>query len=151
MSDVFDLEAFENQTTTEAGTTAIQPIPAGEYLAMIDSAKLKQINTKNGPGVMLDTTFLLQAPEVSAKLKRDKLTVRQSFFVDIVDNKFDMSEGRNVKLNKLRKAVGMNDPGKPFSIAKLAGAGPVKVQVSLRPDKNDSDVVWNDVVSVGKA
>lgn len=153
MSEVFDLEAFENQQTTEAGSTSLSPIPAGEYLAIIDSAKLRSVTTKNGPSVMCDVTYLLQSPETAAKLKREKLSVRQSFFIDFTaDGKhFDMSEGRNTGLNKVRKAVGMNDPGKPFAISMLAGKGPVKVQVTLRPDKNDSDVIYNDVKSVGKA
>lgn len=102
---------------------------------------------------MCDVTYLLQAPEVAAKLGREKLTVRQSFFIDFTEDgkQFDMGKGRNIALNKVRAAVGQNDPGKPWSLKKLEGAGPVKVQVKLRPDKNNSDVIYNDVGSVGKA
>lgn len=140
----FDLDKFTEQSA-DAGSTTFEPIPAGEYTAIIDDAVLRTA----GDGVVLDVTFLLQDEAVKAKLGREKLSVKSGFFLDTTPSGgFDMSKGKNIKLNRLRDAVGQNKPG--WKIGQLKGAGPLKVQVSLRPDKNAPDVIYNDVKSFGK-
>lgn len=147
---IFNPDAFLASTTSDAGTTSFEPIPAGEYTAIIEDVVAREVNGKNGPRVVLDVTCLLQAPEVQAKLGREKLTVRSGIFLDTTSNGgLDMSKGKNIGLNKLRDAVGMNVPGKPFSPSMLKGQT-VKAQVTLRPDKN-SDAIFNDIKSFGKA
>ena len=139
----FDLDKFMEQSA-DVGSTTFEPIPQGEYTAIIDDAVLRTA----GDGVVLDVTFLLQDEAVKAKLGRDKLSVKSGFFLDTTPNGgFDMSKGKNIKLNKLREAVDQNKPG--WKVPQLKGAGPLKVLVSLRPDKN-SDAIYNDVKSFGK-
>jgi len=147
----FDPDTFMNQATTEAGSTTFEPIPAGEYPALIDDVKVRIVQGKDGSDrPVADIFYRLQAPDVAAKLGRDALTVKQGIFFDLTPNgALDMSKGKNVQLNKVRDAVGMNKPGQPFKLSNLKGAGPLKVQVTLRPDKS-SDAVYNDVRSVGK-
>ena len=146
---IFDPDAFANQTTNEAGSTTFEPIPQGEYRAMIESVKPREVNGKEGPRVVLDVVYNLQDPEVAAKLGREKLTIRSGIFLDLNSSGgMDMGKGKNVGLNKLRDACGLNTPGKPFNVKMLEGQA-VKVQVTLRPDKN-SDAIYNDVRSVGK-
>lgn len=146
----FDPDAFMNQSTAEAGSTAFEPIPAGEYPALINDVVIRSFARKDGTdGLVCDVTYLLQSPDVAKKLGREQLTIRQGIFLDTKDGKLDMSKGKNIGLNKVRDALGMNVPGKPFSPAMLKGAGPLKVNVTLRPDKN-SDAIYNDVRSVGK-
>jgi hypothetical protein len=145
---VFDPSSFMQANTSDAGSTSLDPIPAGEYVAMIAKVEPRAVNTKAGQGVVVDITYALQSPPVPG---RDSPTVRQGIFVDLAPSGgFDMSKGKNVQLNRVRAAVGQNEAGKPWNLAMLTGAGPVKVNVKLRPDKNSPDVIYNDVASVGK-
>ena len=147
---MFDPDQFLASTTSEAGSTRFEPLPAGEYMAIIeDVAKPRPA----GERVVMDVTFkLMNVPaDVAAAQGKSVFTVRKGYFLDITpNNALDMGKGKNIDLNRLREAVGQNTPGKPWKPLDLKGAGPVKVQVTLRPDKN-SDAVYNDVKSVGKA
>ena len=145
---MFDPDAFMAANIADAGSTAVEPIPAGEYTATIKDVKTRGVDTKNGPGVVCDIIYTLLAPDVAAKLGRQTLEVKQGMFLDIADGKLDLSKGKNVQLNRVREAVGMNKGG--VALNALKGAGPLKVHVTLRPDKNSPDVIYNDVKSVGK-
>lgn len=148
---VFDPASFMTANVSDAGSTSMEPIPAGEYTAMISKVDPRAVNTKAGPGVVVDITYALQAPEVAARLGREQLTVRQGIFADLTPaGGFDMAKGKNVQLNRVRAAVGQNEQGKAWNLKMLEGAGPLKVNVKLRPDKNSPDVIYNDVASVGK-
>ena len=79
----------------------------------------------------------------------DTPTVRQSVFLDLTPNgKLDMSKGKNIGLGKLREALGLNDPNKPFSFADLPGRAAI-VTVEHTPGKEPGDVYAN-VSKVGK-
>jgi hypothetical protein len=145
---VFDPEAFMNSNTgSDVGSTTIEPIPAGDYKAMIDEVATPR---QAGDRMVMDITFLLLSPETAQKLGREKLTVRQGYFLDLTgDMRLDMSKGKNVQLNRLRDALGQLTPN--WGPAKLRGAGPLTITVGLRPDKNDPSVVYNQVNTVGKA
>jgi hypothetical protein len=145
---VFDPASFMAANTSEAGSTSLDPLPAGDYTAMISKVDPRAVNTKNGPGVVVDITYALQSPAVPG---RENPTVRQGIFADLTPaGGFDMAKGKNVQLNRVRAAVGQNEAGKPWNLGMLVGAGPLKVHVKLRPDKNSPDVIYNDVASVGK-
>ena len=148
---MFDPDKFMQQTTSEAGSTTFEPIPQGEYSATIDDIKFRSVPTKNGDSVVLDITWLLNAPEVSKQLGRDKLTVRQSAWIDTDSNGgIDMSKGKNVALNRIRDALGQNTAGKAWNPPMLRG-GAAKVQVKHRASKEPgSDALFSDVVAVGK-
>lgn len=143
----FDPSAFLNQTTTEVGSTSVEPIPAGEYTAIIDKVEPRQVNGKNGPTIVVEVHYLLQAPDVAARIGREKLAVRASFWPDLASNGgFDMSKGKNVALNRLREACGLNNPGQPFKLGDLVGKM-VKAQVTFR---EANGAIYNDVKTVGK-
>lgn len=147
---MFDPDTFMQSATSEAGSTKFEPLPAGEYMGIIeDVAKPRAA----GERVVMDVTFkLMNVPaDVAAAQGKTTFTVRKGYFLDLTQNNaLDMGKGKNIDLNRLREAVGQNTAGKPWKPIDLKGAGPVKLQVSLRPDKN-SDAVYNDVKSVGKA
>ncbi len=144
---MFDIDSFLS-SSADAGSTKFEPIPAGDYTAIIDDAQLRAA----GNGVVLDVTCLLQAPEVAQKLGRDKLSVRGGLFLDLTpSNQLDMGAGKNIRLNRLREAVGLNKPMPVRELKDQLKGKTVKVQVTLRPDKNNSDVVYNDIKSFGKA
>lgn len=146
MSSAFDPSKFMEQSA-DAGSTNFEPIPAKEYTAIIDDvSEPRVVAGRDGDRVVFDVNFLLQDEEVKAKLGRE-LKVKAGIFVDTNSNgAMDMGKGKNVRLNQLRAAVGQNKAG--WKIPQLKGAGPLKVMVTLRPDKN-SDAVYNDVKSFG--
>lgn len=144
----FDPSAFLNQTTTEAGSTAIEPIPAGEYPALIDKVEPRQVNGKNGPTIVIEVHYLLQDPATAQRIGREKLQVRSSFWPDLAPNGgFDMSKGKNVALNRLRDACGLNVPGQPFKLSDLVGKM-VKAQVTFR--EGQGGAIYNDIKTVGR-
>jgi hypothetical protein len=143
---MFDIDKFL-ESSADTGSTKFEPIPAGEYLAMIDDVQLRAA----GSGVVLDVTCLLQAPEVAQKIGREKLSVRSGIFLDLnASGGLDMGAGKNIRLNKLREACGMNTPMPVKQLRDQLKGKTVKVAVTLRPDKN-SDAIYNDIKSFGKA
>jgi hypothetical protein len=76
--------------------------------------------------------------------------VRQDIWLDQDANgDLDYSKGKNVGLGRLREALGQNQPGQAWSPAALKGAGPAMLVVTERPDKDNRDIIYNDVKSVG--
>ena len=148
---MFDPDKFMDQPA-DAGSTVVKPIPEGEYTAMIETVAAPRVITgQRGESVVMDITFKLMdvPPNVASALGRTNFTVRQGYFLDVTpNNALDMAEGKNVALNKLRAALGQNSAG--WTPRKLQGAGPLKLQLGLRKDKN-SDAQFSEVRAVGKA
>jgi hypothetical protein len=141
---MFDPDKFMDQTTSEVGSTKYELIPTGEYPALVDDIKFRSVTTKNGESVAVDIQWILNAPEVAAKMGREKLSVKQGFFIDTDANGgFDMSKGKNVRLNQVREAVGQND-GKPWKPSMLKGQ---MALVKVVPTKDGN---YNEVTQVGK-
>lgn len=145
---IFDPDSFLTSAVTGANDTTMQPIPVGEYMGVIDEVKPRQ--TKNG-GAVLDIVWRLMDSALSAELGRDKITVRQSLFLDLTPSgTLDMSKGKNIGLGRVRSATGHNDPLKPFAPNMLMGSQ-AKVKVTQRADKEKPDVIYNDVGAVAPA
>lgn len=143
MSDsAFDPDTFLDTSIEKANETVYTPIPEGDYQAMVD--KIEGRKAKDSP--LLDITFEILDDNLKEKMDQEKLTVRSSVFLDVDDNgmlAFGMN--KNVRLGKLRDALGQNKDGKPWSPRMLEGAGPLVINVTQRPDKDDPSVVYNDV------
>jgi hypothetical protein len=58
----------------------------------------------------------------------------------------DTGKGKNVTLGRLREALGLNQPGTPFSFRQLIGRA-AKISVTQRVD---GDQIYNDVKGVVK-
>lgn len=151
MSGAFDAANFLDDNSTQAGSTKIDPIPAGEYNAIITNLDQKVMPRKDGSGnmVIFEFELTIQAPEVAAKLGRTELKTTYAIFPDVKDGKLDYSQGKNIKLNRLREAAGKNVPGQAFSPRMLVGT-PIKVVTKLDPDKNDPSIMYTRVQTVGK-
>src|SRR5690606_13053223 len=103
---VFDPELFMQQTVDEANDTQYLTVPAGEYHAVIEKVDIPadRKNKDGDPIYPLDVTWEILDEGVKAQLGRDKVTVRQSIFLDITESgALDMGKGKNVPLGKLRE------------------------------------------------
>lgn len=143
----FDLDTFMNSVTTDAGSTVLEPVPFGEYAAIVDD--LKPRTTRTGR-LILDIIWSIEDPDLKEQLAREKVTVRQSVFIDTTPaGSIDFSKGKNVQLNRVREALGQNKEGESWSPMSLRGAGPARITVTQRMDE-ESGNTYNDVKQVGR-
>lgn len=146
----FDPDTFMTTSTDGANSTVSEPVPSGDFNAVIDKVDVRPVETKNGQSYSMDVTWNILDDAVKSKLDRDKVTVRQSIWLDMTaQGQLDMGKGKNVGLGRLRSAVGQNDPGKPWAPGMLTGAGPALIKVGHRADKN-SDQIFAEVKAVAK-
>jgi len=134
MSQQFDPATFIDAVVTEANATVSTPVPVGEYLATAGEVKIESWVSKADPtksGLRAEVPWVIENNDaVSQVTGRPKNTVRQSIMLDLTpEGGLDMGKGMNVQLGKLREAVGLNQPGQPFSFRMIQGrTGKVKVE-----------------------
>ncbi len=146
MSDntTFDADAFMNTEVNEANETKFTPVPEDTYVAICTGVKARVA----GDNQVLDLTWEIDNPGLAEKLGREKLTVRQSLFLDLVNGALDFGPNKNVQLGKAREALGQNKSGKAWSPRMLEGAGPAQIVVKHRVDKEDSSIIYDGVSKV---
>jgi hypothetical protein len=155
MSMTFDPQIFMQTTVNEALSTAYINVPEGEYSACvgeIGESNLREIQTKDGPRVVLDVPWLINDERVAEITHKKESRVRQSVFLDVIQDTngkiigLDMSKGANVQLGKLREVLGQNQPGKPWAFGMLTGnMAIVEVTHTI-----DGEKVYANVTSVRK-
>lgn len=146
----FDSVQFLIQESDASIDTKIVPIPlrAEPYQAQVDRVNAKEVNTKDGPRIVMDLTWEILDENVKKKLGLKKVTVRQGVFLDLTDEgAIDMSKGKNRQLGLIREAVGQNKDGKPWSPGMLQGQT-ANLTISHRPDENDPENVYSEVKRV---
>jgi hypothetical protein len=120
----FDPEAFLNQTTDGANSTAYVPCPEGEYPAIVTKVEARPWQGKKDPtksGVSLTLTWEIDDNDVKRDLDRDSVTVRQDIMLDLLaSGGIDTGKGKNVSLGRTRDAVGLNGDG-PFNFKMFEG------------------------------
>lgn len=137
----FDPDQFLETTVDKANETVYIPVPEGDYTAVINEVKPTLI----GESPALEVYFSIQDEAVKKEMDKDEVIVRGSIFLDLNANgALEFGQNKNVKLGKLRDAVGQNKDGKPWSPRMLEGAGPLTISVGHRPDKNDPTNVYSD-------
>ena len=142
----FDPDTFLGQETDQVMDTHFKPVPEGEYTAMIDTVVAKEVN--DSP--VLDITYVILDEAVKVEMNSERVSVRQSIFVDMEDaGRIALGDNKNVKLGKLREALGQNSG--VWSPRKLAGAGPIKIKTVNKPDKNDPEQIYSNVQRVPAA
>lgn len=140
----FNPVQFENTEFTDALDTTIVPVPEGDFPAVV---KKYEIRTTQKGQVILDVSWTINDPEVTAATGRDENVVRQSLFLDITDHgTLDMSKGKNVQLGRLREAFGQNKPGKPWRFGDIVGQAAL-VKVTQRVN-DETGEIYNDVKKV---
>lgn len=147
----FDPDLFLSSQIDATLDTRMFPVPVGEYLAVIEDIKPRIQNSKDGTQqwLIFDIVWNIDDQKVRADLGREKVTSRQSLFIDRTpDGSIDIGKGRNVQLGKLREALGQNKPG-AWAPSMLKGQV-ARVRVVQEPDKNTGDL-YDKVVGVAKA
>ena len=136
----FDPDTFLGTETDQAMDTHFKPIPEGEYTAMIDTVIAKEVNDTP----VLDVTYVITDDELKVTMNMDRVSVRQSIFVDMeADGRIALGSNKNVKLGKLREALGQNSGN--WSPRMLVGAGPVRIKTINKPDKDDPETIYSNV------
>lgn len=147
----FDPNEFMQQnvdTPAEGLQTEVILFPEGEYRAMIDSFdgtafERFDFTYSKGPNAGMPgsmTKFscpfrVTDDPRLQEKLGKSEGVVRKPINLDFdKDGKLDFGVNRNIELNRVRAAVGQDQPG-PWTFTRLAGAGPVMIRVVHRTGK----------------
>jgi hypothetical protein len=150
----FDAEKFLNQTINTPLSTATTPCPEGEYKAFVDDGDNAisfqeggQDRNGNDLSPRMKVNFVIMGDQIpNQQLKRDKVIVTQTMWLDVDGDTIDLSEGKNVGLGRLRKALGQNDGA--WNPLMMKGKGPVMIKVGQRSDKNDPTQKYAEVTRV---
>lgn len=146
---VFNADKFMAGVNKEMSTKRLV-CPEGEYKAFVDDGdnaiQFKSFPGKDGKPDSHQCQVLWaitgdQAP--NQYLKREKVVVPQTIWLDVAGDELDLSEGKNVDLGKLRRMFGQNDG--TWNPPMLKGKGPVMVKVAHRSDQNDPEVKYAEV------
>ena len=133
---MFDIQSLMTTQYDASNSTSYIDIPEGSYEAKITDLNLREVDTKDGKRVVLDVTWTI-LDDLSEVTGRESNTVRQSIFLDLTPTgHLDFSEGANVRLGRLRDAVGQNQDGRPWSLADLRGErARIVVSHTLKDDR----------------
>jgi hypothetical protein len=147
----FDPATFLDATLPGANSTKFEVIPAGTYRAFISDLEFKNGTVqKEGenygkPWYSLSIKWQLEDEGLKAQLGRPTITAYQSLMLDVTSEGLDMGKGKNVRLGKLREAIGLNSGPVQFSAFK---GRPATVQVTHDTYKGE---LVAQVTSVAKA
>lgn len=134
-TSMFDPSSFLD-ATLEAPTERRQPLPIGDYTAVVGEVKARAWQGRTDPtksGIAWDIPLTIEVPaEVQTQLglTQSTLTLTDSVMLDLTaEGMIDNAPGRNRRLRMWREAVDMNKPGDAFSARKLQGKV-IKVKVT---------------------
>ena len=150
----FDPQSFLNDQSVDGKLeTQFTPIPAREYIALIQKIEARQMAKTSEPGEWTVADFTLAIDDAAAKEATGLAnpTLRDSVFLDIdpATNKLAQGKNKNIALGRYLEATGLNGQvGNPFQM--LLGKM-VKIQVVVEPDKKNAQNVYARVKAVGKA
>lgn len=131
----FNADQFMNTTYEDALDTRIVPCPPGEWRAQIEEVEAREIEIKQGDNagqkrLVMDVTYKILDENAVKETGRDTVLVRQGIFLDLTESgNLDFGKGKNVKLGRLREALGQNMDGQPWAPGMLKG-GMVIVEVT---------------------
>lgn len=114
---------FINQATGELSTERLL-VPPGTYNnCYVRELKVQEGTINSGdragqPWAKLLVTWVLDHEELRKELDRSEVVLTQGIMLDVTaDGKLDMGRGKNVRLGKFKKALGINDANSPLSDA----------------------------------
>lgn len=143
---MFDPSSFLQTTVTDPFATKFEPIPPGEYIAVLEKLDTPRV-TQSGQ-VVWDLHFSIDDADLKAAMGRDKVTCRYSVFLDTTPGGgLASGKGMNVGLGRLREAFGQNAPGAPWMPSMMQGKA-AKVKIEQTPAKDKPGEVYSNVVAV---
>jgi len=149
---MFDSNSFlQSQNVEGKLETQFSPIPAGEYIGLIQKMEAKEQQKPDNTGVwtIVDMTIAIDDARAKEATGMSNPTIRDSLFLDIENGKLATGKNKNIALGRYLEATGQNGVvGNPFTL--LMGKM-VKVQLAVEPDKKDPQKIYNRVKAVGKA
>ena len=154
MTQEFNADEYLAATQKAAIATKFTPVDEGEYPAFIQpgSIKIEEVPFRDGrTGKRFNATWEINDPAVAEKLGMEKPTVRQQFLLDLTpEGELAGGVNKNIRLGKLLLLAGI-DPNRPegWSYQNLEGVSG-KIRVKHRPDKDDAEIVYADVVAVAR-
>ncbi len=141
----FDPKTFEETVIDKENQTSYIPVPENDYEAFIEDFAFK--NPKGN--AILDVNWVIPDEKLEKDLGMEQVAVRQSIFLDLTeDGQLDFGPNKNVRLGRLREALGLNKGQFQWSMLRGKKA---KISVSQRADDNDPTIIYNDVKKVAKA
>lgn len=144
----FNPDAFMNQTM-DAGSTSMIAAPEGEYeFTIAGDPEFEEFTSQKNGKTYTKMTLQMETndPRVCETTGRSPTRVRWQAFLDLTDSGgLDMSKGKNLGLNRLREAVGLNRPG--FKFSDLAGRNLIG-NVKHRVDERDETRVFDEIDKV---
>lgn len=147
---MFSPDQFLDMPIEGSNDTKIVPVPVGEYTAVAEDVKVRQWQAKDDPsksGLALDIVWNVDDAGLRELLGREKITCKQGIMLDLTDSgSIDMGKGRNIGLGRLREALGLNEPGQPFSFTMIPGR---LAKVSIKHRVHEEDV-FAEVKGVAK-
>lgn len=156
----FDADAFMNSTIDAPMATALSSVPEGEYVATIgdfDSTALKTINYNDKQGnpvsrPVLEIPFMIQDDALKAKLGREQVSHRETYWLDFVPGTASLDTGpdKNVRLGQLRACLGQNVAGQPWGPSMLRNMGPIKIVIKTTSDKKDPEKKYTNITKYAK-
>lgn len=149
----FDADAFLSLTIDQPLDTRRTPVPEGEYSATIKDVKPRTGTSKKDGSefLIMDVTWEIDdvTGEVKAVTGRSPATVGQSLFVERNSGGgIATGTGLNLRLGRLREAVGQNSGG-AWAPSMLKGCV-ARIQVGHRLDDKDPSIVYDEVSRVAK-
>lgn len=135
----FDPETYMHTDVDGVMETKYTPVPEADYESSIDTIDIRKITTDRGAAIVLDVNHIINDPVLAEKMGMERLNVRQGIFLDVEpDGRIALGPNKNVKLGRLRAAVGQNS-AKAWNFSMLEGAGPLMIAVSIDGDYNRVD------------
>jgi len=144
MTDTFNPDTFLDTDVKADFSDKYVPIPPGRYIATIDEAPPIVRMTKDGP--VVNIKFVIDDPELTERLNIRNPSAVMSIWPDLEsDGSLSVGVNKNVKLGRLRAALGQNDAKRAWNWNHLRGAGPVLVDVYSQTSDKDPGMVYNKV------
>jgi len=147
----FDPQAFLQATFEESNSTESIPVPIGEFPGMAEKVDITPWASRDGSksGLKLQVLWNIMDDSVREVTGRAENKVRQDIMLDITDTgMLDMGKGMNVRLGKLREAIGLNVPGQPFGFPMIQGRM-AKVKIKHRLGEQPGEI-FAEVEAVSK-
>lgn len=134
---MFDINQFLGITYEDAFQTERALIPEGEYQAFIKSFDV-QVGTRPG-SLLARVRWEIPDEELAKELNRSELFIDDMLFLDVDPSDPNIllyGVNQNLKLGRIRKALGQNNPGQPWNFGMLEnGASVIKIEWRARKDK----------------